>query len=139
MDPVCELTGHSKSISSALFSPITGNKVLTVSYDDKLRLFDTSKLEGELRGKEKRHNNQTGPRLTPFKARWHPRYEDLVFTGSMNRPREMEAWQADSTLSRIFSFKGEELLSICSILDFHPTLDVLVGGNSSGRVHAFIS
>ena len=42
--------------------------MLTVSYDDKLRLFDTSKLEGELRGKETRHNNQTGRWLTPFKV-----------------------------------------------------------------------
>jgi len=140
MEPVCELTGHTKSVSSATFSPVTGNKVLTVCWDDKLRLFDTQKMSGELQavGKPTKHNNQTGRWLTPFKAHWHARHDDLVLTGSMARPREIEAWRAGTALERIHSFQGEELGSICSIVATHPSRDIVVGGNSSGRVHVFM-
>lgn len=138
MEPVCELAGHGKSISSALFSPLTGNKVITVAYDDRLRLFNTTKLAGLLTSQETKHNNQTGRWLTPFKACWHPRKDDLVLTGSMSWPREIEVWHAVTALTRIHHLKGEDLASICSIISVHPTREVVVGGNSSGRVHLFM-
>ncbi|KAJ7994839.1 hypothetical protein DPEC_G00253620 [Dallia pectoralis] len=42
--PVTQLLGHSDSISSAYFSPGTGNRVLTSCLDDSIRIFDASKL-----------------------------------------------------------------------------------------------
>lgn len=35
--PVSTLNGHTKSVASAYFSPVTGNRVVTVCADDKLR------------------------------------------------------------------------------------------------------
>lgn len=35
--PLIEVAGHRRSVSSAYFSPITGNYLLTTSYDDHLR------------------------------------------------------------------------------------------------------
>ena len=56
-------------------------------WDDKLRLFDTSVIKGDMKGKETKHNNNTGRWLTPFKGLWHPVHEDVFFTGSMRQPR----------------------------------------------------
>jgi len=136
MEPVAHLMGHTRSVSSALFN-CTGSKVATMCWDDKLRLFDTSVIKGDMKGKETKHNNNTGRWLTPFKGLWHPVHEDVFFTGSMRQPREMEVWQATSTLDRIHSLRGDDLSSICSVMAAHPTLDILVGGNASGRLYAF--
>ena len=38
----------------------------------------------------------------------------------------------------LYSFQGEEFGSISSIVATHPSRDVVVGGNSSGRVHVFM-
>jgi len=136
MEPVAQLIGHPRSVSSAVFN-CTGNKVATMCWDDKLRLFDTSVIKGDIKGKETKHNNNTGRWLTPFKALWHPVHEDVYFTGSMRQPREIEAWQATSTLDRVHCLRGDDLSSVISVMAVHPSLDVLVGGNASGRLYAF--
>ena len=66
MTPVSSLIGHTKAISSAFFSSQTGHKVVTVAYDNKIRIFDTENMNK----KETKpylsinHNNQTGRWLT---------------------------------------------------------------------------
>ncbi len=41
----------------------------TLSWDDKLRLFDTSVMKGDMTaGSAVKHNNNTGRWLTPFKV-----------------------------------------------------------------------
>jgi len=39
---VCELKGHRRSVSSAFFSPHTGNRVLTTCMDNNIRCSETS-------------------------------------------------------------------------------------------------
>jgi len=140
MSPVCEFIGHTKALSSAMFSPLTGNRVATVAYDDKLRLYDTSNLSGKiLPCSQVRHNNQTGRWLTTLKVHWHPRQDDMLFIGSMERPRQIEAFRAgEGGLGMIKALRGEDLGSVCSVVAVHPSMDVVVGGNSSGRVHVFM-
>ena len=137
LTPVSSLMGHTKAISSALFSPQSGNKVVTVSYDNRIRLFDTSNLEEKTKEpiRSINHNNQTGRWLTTFKAEWHPMYEDVFFVGSMSQPRQIDVYNVDG---KHFAMKGEDLGSVCSIVKVHPTQDIIVGGNSSGRVHVFM-
>merc|ERR1711892_235150 len=61
MTPISELLGHTKSLSSCLFSPTTGNQVVTISTDDKLRLFNTTQTSKTIAPQcQIRHNNQTG-------------------------------------------------------------------------------
>lgn len=69
MKPIKQLIGHGKAISSAKFSSVTGCRIVTVSYDNKLRIFDTtSKPEIIKPYKSIHHNNQTGRWLTTFKV-----------------------------------------------------------------------
>ena len=137
LTPVTTLMGHTRAISSALFSPQSGNKVVTVSYDNKIRLFDTSNLEEKTKKPilSINHNNQTGRWLTTFKAEWHPMFEDVFFVGSMSQPRQIDVYDVKGNH---FAMKGEDLGSVCSIVKVHPTQDIIVGGNSSGRVHVFM-
>ncbi|NWX43684.1 WDR76 protein, partial [Steatornis caripensis] len=117
--PVSSLKGHTKSVASAYFSPVTGNRVVTVCADDKLR-----------------HNNNTGCWLTRFRAIWDPKQEDCFVVGSMARPRQIEVFQDTGKL--LHSFCNLDYLgSVCSINVVHPSRNILVGGNSCGRLHVF--
>merc|ERR1711892_66283 len=140
MTPISELLGHTKSLSSCLFSPTTGNQVVTISTDDKLRLFNTTQTSKTIAPQcQIRHNNQTGRWLTPLRASWHPTREGMLVTGSMERPRQIEVWGTSSgSLDMVAKLRGEELGSVCSLVEIHPSREVVVGGNSSGRVHVFM-
>jgi WD repeat-containing protein 76 len=127
---------YKKSINSAFFSP-SGHSLLTTTMTDRLDLFDQAhNLNGKLKPtKSISHNNQTGRWLTTFMARWHPSL-DIFISGSMNKPRCVEAFDAKGDL--LVEAQGEALNSVMSRCCFHPSTDkiVMVGGNSSGRVVA---
>ncbi|XP_067411540.1 WD repeat-containing protein 76 isoform X2 [Emydura macquarii macquarii] len=135
--PISSLSGHTKSVASAYFSPITGNKVVTTCSDDKLRVYDTSSLSSTIPLLTAiRHNNNTGRWLTRFRAIWDPKQDDCIVVGSMARPRQIEIFQASG--EQLHSFYNVDYLgSVCSINAMHPTKNILVGGNSSGRLHIF--
>lgn len=83
------------------------------------------------------HNNNTGRWHTKFQAVWDPKMEDCFVVGSMVRPRQIDVFH--STGIKVHEFKHAEWLrSVCSINVMHPTKNVLVGGNSSGRLHVFM-
>ncbi|XP_035670325.1 WD repeat-containing protein 76-like isoform X2 [Branchiostoma floridae] len=135
---VASLYQHTRSVSSAYFSPASGSRILTTCFDDRIRLFDT-KVIGQPTVKplrEIRHNNQTGRWLTPLRAVWVPGRDDLFVSGSMKQPRQMELFDDKSTLLHTYT-DPDYLTSICSIIAFHPTQFLLAGGNSSGRMHVF--
>merc|ERR1711892_1012111 len=140
MTPISELLGHTKSLSSCLFSPTTGNQVVTISTDDKLRLFNTTQTFKTIAPQcQIRHNNQTGRWLTPLRASWHPTREGMLVTGSMERPRQIEVWGTSSgSLDMVAKLRADDLGSVCSLVEIHPSREVVVGGNSSGRVHVFM-
>ncbi|NWV24542.1 WDR76 protein, partial [Origma solitaria] len=126
--PLSSLTGHTKSVASAYFSPVTGSRVVTVCADDKLRMF--------LFSFPCRHNSNTGRWLTRFRAIWDPKQEHCFVVGSMAHPRQIQVFQDTGKL--LHSFRNVECLgSVCSINVVHPSQNILVGGNSSGRLHVF--
>lgn len=144
MKPVSELSGHSRSLSSCVFSKVSGDQVATLASDDKLRLYDTSaaSLSRPVIPPQcsVRHNNQTGRWLTPLRLAWHPVRPGLLASGSMMRPRQIEVWDTrGGDLRMAAQLTGESLGSVTSIVDIHPSRDVIVGGNSSGRCHVFMS
>ena len=117
--------------------------MLTVCHDNRVRLYPSS-IDGASScsgGVSPRrsivHNNQTGRWLTTFKAEWHPKREDVFFVGSMSQPRQIDVLDG-STGAQLGPLVGEDLASVCSIVRCHPTMDVVAGGNSSGRVHVFM-
>eukprot|EP00076_Gallus_gallus_P025210 XP_015147685.1 WD repeat-containing protein 76 [Gallus gallus] len=135
---VSALRGHTKSVASAYFSPVSGRRVVTVCADDRLRVYDTSSLSATAALLSTvRHNNNTGRWLTRFRAVWDPKQEQCFVVGSMARPRQVEVFQDTGVLLHAFC-SPECLGSVCSINAFHPTRNVLVGGNSSGRLHVFM-
>lgn len=136
--PMISLAEHSKSIASAYFSPVTGNRVVTTCADCKLRVFDSSSLSSQIPLLTTiRHNTITGRWLTRFQAVWDPKQEDCFIVGSMAHPRRVEVFH--ETGESVRSLSGDCLVSVCSLSVMHPTRYVLAGGNSSGRLHVFMS
>ena len=72
-----------------------------------------------------------------FQAEWHPTRDDIFFVGSMAQPRQIDVY-SDQGDHFVLGDGGENLASVCSIVKCHPTQDIVVGGNSSGRVHVFM-
>lgn len=151
--PVCQLSGHDRGLCSAMFSPVSGGKIASLAYDDQLRLYNSSILSGELPPiASVGHYNHTGRWLTPFKLHWRSGQEDILLMGSMERPRQMEVWRVDGDqmhkkgrpscltyqMRMEKALRGEQLGSVCSVVTMHPTKQVVIGGNSSGRVHVFM-
>ncbi|XP_005999745.1 WD repeat-containing protein 76 [Latimeria chalumnae] len=136
--PVTSLNEHTKSVNSAYFSPVTGHKVLTTCTDDRLRVYNASSVTDDIPLLVSiRHNNYTGRWLTKFRAVWDPKQENCFVVGSMARPRQIEVFH--DTGSLVHNFMNEDYLgSVCSINAMHPSRNILVGGNSSGRVHVFM-
>ncbi|XP_066414832.1 WD repeat-containing protein 76 [Molothrus aeneus] len=135
--PLSSLTGHTKSVASAYFSPVTGSRVVTVCADDWLRVYDTTSLSSTVTLLSSiRHNNNTGRWLSRFRAIWDPKQEHCFLVGSMAQPRQIEVFQDTGKLLHSF-YNVDCLGSVCSINVVHPSQSVLVGGNSSGRLHVF--
>ncbi|XP_060005025.1 WD repeat-containing protein 76 [Lagenorhynchus albirostris] len=137
--PLISLTEHTKSIASAYFSPLTGNRVVTTCADCKLRIFDSSCISSKIPLLTTiRHNTITGRWLTRFQAVWDPKQEDCIIVGSMAQPRRVEIFHERGKWVHSF-LGGECLASVCSINAMHPTRYILAGGNSSGRIHVFMN
>ncbi|NXM76837.1 WDR76 protein, partial [Serilophus lunatus] len=135
--PVSCLSGHTKSVASAYFSPVTGSRVVTVSADDRLRIYDTTSLSSTIAVLSSvRHNCNTGRWLSRFQAVWDPKQEHCFVVGSMAQPRQINVFQDTGRLLHSFSSLAC-LSSVCSINVVHPTQSILVGGNSSGRLYVF--
>lgn len=57
-----------KALSAAFFSPITGNKILTTSYDDNISVYSCTDLSAPTLDSQIHHNNHTGRWITNFKV-----------------------------------------------------------------------
>ncbi|KAM4743976.1 WD repeat-containing protein 76 [Anableps anableps] len=135
---VSHLNGHTLAITSAYFSPCTGNRVLTSCMDNHIRIYDTSSVTTEpCLFKSISHDMQTGRWLSKLSAVWDPKQEDCFVVGSMKRPRRVEVFHESGQL--LHSFMDENLGTVLSVTAFHPTRNALLGGNSSGRMHVFYS
>ncbi|XP_034052536.1 WD repeat-containing protein 76-like isoform X1 [Gymnodraco acuticeps] len=134
---VSTLQGHSLSISSAYFSPRTGNRVLTTCVDNYIRIYDTSAMTAESPLLTSiRHNMCTGRWLSKLSAVWDPKQEDCFVVGSLSNPRRVEVFHESG--KPLHCFKDDEnLKTVQSVTAFHPTRNALLGGNSSGRLHVF--
>uniref|UniRef100_A0A8C5NHX5 WD repeat-containing protein 76 n=1 Tax=Gouania willdenowi TaxID=441366 RepID=A0A8C5NHX5_GOUWI len=134
---VSQLHGHSLSISSAYFSPWTGNRVVTSCLDDNIRVYDTSAMTSTSSLLTTiRYNMQTGRWLSKLSAVWDPKQEDCFVVGSMLKPRRVQVYHQSGKLQRSF-MDTENLSTVLSVTAFHPTRNALLGGNASGRMHVF--
>ena len=73
---------HGRAATSAIFSPVDGNRLLTTSYDDLVRVIElptggAGKISVDDGFVTKlRHDNQTGRWLTNFRATWDPKSDN---------------------------------------------------------------
>lgn len=132
---VYQLKGHTKSITSAYFSPDSGNRILTSCLDDRIRIYDTSASTDAPLLKTISHDMRTGRWLTKLSAVWDPKQEDCFAVGSLSRQRCVQVYHESGRL--LHTFKDENLTTVQSVVAFHPTRHILLGGNASGRLHVF--
>lgn len=128
---------HSRSVNCAYFSP-GGEHLVTVGQDNYVNVFDTRDAKHHDAHSVAPtlaipHNNQTGRWLTKLHASWDPKRKDRFVIGSMNQPRSIQIFQA-TRKNPIQELTSDYFNSVHSINVFHPTLDVIAGGNSSGRL-----
>ncbi|XP_034535917.1 WD repeat-containing protein 76 isoform X2 [Notolabrus celidotus] len=134
---VSQLHGHSLSISSAYFSPCTGNRILTSCMDNSIRVYDTSSMTSRTPLLSSiRHDMHTGRWLSKLSAVWDPKQEDCFVVGSMSRPRRVQVFHESGQPQHSF-VDDENLNTVLSVTAFHPTRNALLGGNASGRLHVF--
>lgn len=133
---------HSKSINAAYVSP-DGRQLISVSQDDTVKA--TSLFMGSApRTAVLRHNNFTGRWLSTFRPAFDERRPATFLLGSMLQPRRIEVISVVSgrggggdRLEVEQNLQDELLGSVCSRNAFHPHLNMVIGANSSGRVHLF--
>ncbi|XP_071451886.1 WD repeat-containing protein 76-like [Hetaerina americana] len=90
---ICNLSIHG-TVSSAFFSPATGSGLLTTSSDERIRIYDTSKLAEGAQGPsvfrvetDIKHSHKTWMWITPIRAVWHPQRDDAFVVGTLAVPR----------------------------------------------------
>ncbi|KAG1692035.1 hypothetical protein DVH05_025844 [Phytophthora capsici] len=134
---------HHRSINCAYFSPRDGAWLVTVGQDSYIDMFDTSSL-AERKASDAsritlpssvrvRHNNITGRWLTKLHAAWDPKRPNQFVIGCMEQPRRIQIFRAGRRRP-VRELKSDNFASVHSINAFHPHLELIAGGNSSGRL-----
>ncbi|OWZ20663.1 hypothetical protein PHMEG_0004891 [Phytophthora megakarya] len=80
-----------------------------------------------------RHNNITGRWLTKLHAAWDPKRPNQFVIGCMEQPRRIQIFRAGRRRP-VRELKSDNFASVHSINAFHPHLELIAGGNSSGRL-----
>jgi len=136
---VCTVT-HGKSVNAAEFSP-RGTSLVTMSLDDSIRVYRDIHTHAVSSSSCPRptatiaHNNQTGRWLTKFQPAFDPKCDAAFAVGCMRRPRAIDVFSTvTGARLRQLHDGGTYQSSVTSLHAFHPTLPMLAGCNSSGRV-----
>ncbi|KAI8965471.1 WD40 repeat-like protein [Daldinia sp. FL1419] len=135
---------HQSRLSVSHASWSRGGYLATSSYDDTIKVYDmTSAMKwkpGEdLSNKQMKpahaipHNNQTGRWVTILKPQWQINPADGVekfAIANMNRFVDI----FDSQGTQLGQLDGEGITAVPAVAEFHPTLNWLAGGTSSGKL-----
>ncbi|ORX40746.1 WD40-repeat-containing domain protein [Kockovaella imperatae] len=125
---------HGKSCSAAYWDP-WGKRILTTSYDDKLRIWsvDSDDVSSFKPTKIIPHNCQTGRWLTILRAQWslNTEYMPHFTVGNMKRTLDVVACTGD----KIASLWTDVVTAVPAVTVSHPArVDHVLGGNTSGRI-----
>lgn len=128
---------HHRSVNCAYFSP-NSEHLVTVGQDNFVNLFDmTVEKHEDPQAVEPTiaipHNNQTGRWLTKLHASWDPKRPDQFVIGCMMQPRRLQIFCA-TRKNPVQELKSDFFNSVHSVNVFHPHVNALAGGNSSGRL-----
>lgn len=133
------------SISNADWN--ANNLLICNGYDDSIRIFDIKSSKNTSRDrtspaelwphKEIRHNCQSGRWVSILKARWqeNPRDGFQKFAiGNMSRSIDIFS----ETGRKISSLSADTMSGVPAVLTFHPSMNWIVGGSSSGKIYLFV-
>lgn len=144
--PINYLTAHTKSINAAYVSP-DGQYIVSVSQDDTVKTWkDFTGNSADVKCKVLRHNNFTGRWLSTFRPAFDPKRANTMVLGSMMQPRRLEVYSVNETkagkttdysLDLVYNLQGDYMASVNSRNCFHSKLEMVLGSNSSGKVHLF--
>ncbi|GBF91590.1 hypothetical protein Rsub_04330 [Raphidocelis subcapitata] len=142
--PVCEV-GHAKSSQGAVWAPDGSGRLLSVSFDDTLKVWAPAKADAPGRAMSQalsvRHDNQTGRWVVPFRPAWWG--SSALLVGDMKRG--VAAFDAQ-TGARLGLLAADPLTAIPSRLAAWGAPGggcgeggraMLAAATSSGRVHVF--
>lgn len=128
--------GHTKSINAAYFSG-DGDHIVTVGQDN--HVFCWSNWDTKSPSiKKQYHDNHTGRWLSTLKPSFDPKAPNAFVLGCMDKTRKIEIFNVNKKTHALE--KCIDLLGVNSVQSrncFHPSLYIVAGGNSSGRVSIF--
>eukprot|EP00088_Acartia_fossae_P064772 TRINITY_DN7977_c0_g1_i2.p1 TRINITY_DN7977_c0_g1~~TRINITY_DN7977_c0_g1_i2.p1 ORF type:complete len:491 (+),score=93.02 TRINITY_DN7977_c0_g1_i2:195-1667(+) len=136
---------HSFENVRAHFSPITGNKVIA-SNENVVQVFDTENVTGGGGGSIEKQASVTDgdfDRLDTLGC-WHPKFDNLYFRNT--RTSSPGNWQIRTFVTGPFPGQsdgieiGDAIPCVQQKLKFlsvHPTLDVILGFSSWGKISLF--
>ncbi|XP_046396581.1 WD repeat-containing protein 76-like [Ischnura elegans] len=141
---ICQMSVQ-KAVSSAFFSPVTGSGLLCTSADERIRIYDTSKLaEGAAPSvcrveTDIRHLHKNSMWLSHFRATWHPQRDDAFVIGSLANPRRVEVYGRPGRMLCALGKDGHfPINTVCPVNAFHPNRMLLACADSGGRVHILL-
>lgn len=129
---------HPRIVNNAVFSPLTGKKIMTTCVDNRIRIWDDISRWDCDPDREIIHSHDFNRYLTPFEASWDPkdlsenqimcgRYISENFDGAALHPVDI----LDASNGRQLAEMVDPVLTTISPLNlFHPKLDYVVSGSS---------
>ena len=140
--PLLTLRHHSKSINGMACSP-DGQYIISVSQDNTIRAYiNFTNNEKDVITTKISHDNHTGRWLSTFRPIFDLKTPNTFAIGSMERPRQIDIYKPNYnnntnilSIESIIHIKHDYLASVCSRNAIHNTMNIIAGGNSSGRVH----
>ncbi|KAJ6844536.1 putative protein DAMAGED DNA-BINDING 2 [Iris pallida] len=129
---------HGRVVNSAYFSPRTGNKIMTTSQDNRIRVWDSIFGNLDSPSREIVHSHDFNRHLTPFRAEWDPkdpseslvvigRYISENYNGVALHPIDFIDISTGKLVAEVIE---PEITTISPVNKLHPRDDVLASGSS---------
>ncbi|XP_020261688.1 DNA damage-binding protein 2 isoform X2 [Asparagus officinalis] len=129
---------HGRVVNSAYFSPQTGNKILTTSQDNRIRVWDSIFGNLDSPSREIVHSQDFNRHLTPFRAEWDPkdpseslavigRYISENYNGVALHPIDFIDTSTGKLVAEVID---PDITTISPVNKLHPRDDVLATGSS---------
>lgn len=129
---------HSRVVTAAYFSPVTGNKIMTTCQDNRIRIWDNVCSDLSEPSREIVHSHDFNRYLTSFKAEWDPkdpseclavigRYISEDINGVALHPIDFIDVSNGRLVENVFD---QSITTICPVNKLHPRLDLMATGSS---------
>ena len=123
-----------RSVTSAFFHHLDGNKLLTTCYDDYIRFYTNVLDQATIQPHTMiRHNNQSGKWITTFKTIWDNKDSDNPYflVGDMEKSVSIFDGNSGTLIKKLFC---ENLTAQPAVNAIHPVIDLIGSGTARGKV-----